>query len=39
MKQADKNYNNYDRLWKMRTSSDQLNDAYNKFCSPSEHIL
>jgi hypothetical protein len=33
-----KNDNNYDRLWKLRTLCDQLNDAYAEFCSPFEHL-
>jgi hypothetical protein len=27
----------YDRLWKIRTVSDKLNEAYAKFYNPSEH--
>jgi len=30
MKQPDGENNNYDRLWKIRTHWDQLNDAYAK---------
>jgi hypothetical protein len=29
---------NYDRLWKMRTIFDKLNDAYTKYYSPTEHL-
>jgi hypothetical protein len=39
MNQPDKNNNNCDRLWKMRTLSDQLSDAYAKFYSPAEHLV
>jgi len=28
----------YDRLWKVRTVFDKLNEAYAKFCNPSEHL-
>ena len=28
----------YDRLWKLRTVFDKLNDAYAKFYNPSEHL-
>ena len=28
----------YDRLWKLRTIFDKLNDAYAKFYNPSEHL-
>jgi hypothetical protein len=28
----------YDRLWKLRTIFDTLNQAYAKFCNPSEHL-
>jgi hypothetical protein len=38
MKQPDKNDNNYDTLWKMKTPSDQQNDTYAKFYMPSEHL-
>jgi hypothetical protein len=37
IKHPDKNGNNYDRLWKVRTLSDQFIDAYTKFYSPSKH--
>jgi hypothetical protein len=28
----------YDRLWKVRTVFDKLNEAYTKFYNPSEHL-
>jgi hypothetical protein len=28
----------YDRLWKIRTVFDKLNEAYAKFYNPSEHL-
>ena len=28
----------YDRLWKLKTVSDKLNEAYAKFYNPSEHL-
>jgi hypothetical protein len=28
----------YDRLWKLRTFFDKLNEAYTKFCNPLEHL-
>jgi len=28
----------YDRLWKLRTVFDKLNEAYAKFYNPSEHL-
>jgi hypothetical protein len=28
----------YDRLWKIRTVFDKLNEAYDKFYNPSEHL-
>jgi len=28
----------YDRLWKLRTVFDKLNEAYTKFYNPSEHL-
>ena len=28
----------YDRLWKLRTVFDTLNEAYAKFYNPSEHL-
>ena len=28
----------YDRLWKLRTVFDKLNEAYAKFCNPSDHL-
>jgi len=36
MNQPNKNDNNYDRFWKMRTLFDQLNDSYAKFYSQSK---
>jgi hypothetical protein len=29
---------NYDRLWKIRTIFNSLNDAYEKYYNPSEHL-
>jgi hypothetical protein len=37
MNQPHKN-DKYDRLWKMRTLFDQLNDAYANFYNPFEHL-
>jgi hypothetical protein len=37
MNQAEKN-DNYDRLWKMVTVSNQLNDDYAEFYNASEHL-
>jgi hypothetical protein len=34
----DKTDENYDRLWKMRTIFDKLNDAYAKYYSPIEYL-
>ena len=28
----------YDRLWKLRTVFDKINEAYAKFYNPSEHL-
>ena len=28
----------YDRLWKLRTVFDKLNEAHAKFCNPLEHL-
>ena len=28
----------HDRLWILRTVFDKLNEAYAKFCNPSEHL-
>ena len=28
----------YDRLWKLKTVSDKLNETYTKFYNPSEHL-
>jgi len=39
MNQPDNNDNNCNRLWKMRTLSDQLKDAYAKFYNTSEHLV
>jgi hypothetical protein len=36
--QPDKTDENYDRLWKMRTIFEKLNDAYAKYYSPTEHL-
>jgi predicted nucleotidyltransferase len=36
--EPDKTAENYDRLWKMRTIFDKLNDAYAKYYSPTEHL-
>jgi hypothetical protein len=36
--EPDKTDENYDRLWKMRTIFDKLNDAYAKYYSPPEHL-
>jgi hypothetical protein len=36
--EPDKTDENYDRLWKMRTSFDKLNDVYAKYYSPSEYL-
>jgi len=38
MKLPEKNDNNYDRLWKIITLFDQINNTYAKFYSPSEHL-
>jgi hypothetical protein len=34
--EIDKNYENYDRLWKIRDISEMLNNAYAKFYNPSD---
>jgi hypothetical protein len=34
----DKRDDNFDKLWKMRTIFDMLNDAYAKYYSPTEHL-
>jgi hypothetical protein len=36
--EPDKRDDNFDRLWKMRTIFDMLNDAYAKYYSPTEHL-
>jgi hypothetical protein len=36
--ESDKNYENSDRLWKIRQVFDMLNVAYSKFYNPSEHL-
>jgi predicted nucleotidyltransferase len=36
--QSDKTDENYNRLWKMRTIFEKLNDAYAKYYSPTEHL-
>jgi hypothetical protein len=38
MNQPDKTDKCYDRLWKIRTLFDKLNDAYAEFYSPTEHL-
>jgi hypothetical protein len=37
--ETDKQANYYDCLWKIRTISDTLNDAYEKYYNPSEHLV
>jgi hypothetical protein len=37
-KKPDETTKNYDRLWKMRTISEKLNDSYAKYYSPTEHL-
>jgi hypothetical protein len=34
----DKTQENYDRLWKLRTVFDILNDYFGKYYNPSEHL-
>jgi hypothetical protein len=34
----DERDDNFDRLWKMRSISDMLSDAYAKYYSPTEHL-
>ncbi|PNF17185.1 hypothetical protein B7P43_G06584 [Cryptotermes secundus] len=34
----DRQADNYDRLWKIRTIFDTLNDGYEKYYNPSEHL-
>jgi hypothetical protein len=36
--ETDRNADSYDRLWKIRTIFDTLNDAYEKYYNPSEHL-
>jgi hypothetical protein len=36
--EPDKRDDNFDRLWKMRTIFDMLNDSYAKYYSPTEHL-
>jgi hypothetical protein len=36
--EPDKTDENYDRLWKIRTIFNKLNDAYAKYYSPTEHL-
>jgi hypothetical protein len=36
--EPDKTDENYDRLWKVKTIFDKLNDAYAKYYSPTEHL-
>jgi hypothetical protein len=36
--EIDREAENYDRLWKIRTIFDTLNDAYEKYYNPSEHL-
>jgi hypothetical protein len=36
--EPDKRDDNFDRLWKMRTIFDMLNDAYVKYYNPTEHL-
>jgi hypothetical protein len=36
--EIDKQADNYDRLWKIRTIFDTLNDSYEKYYNPSEHL-
>jgi hypothetical protein len=38
MNQVDKTDKNYDRLWKIRSLTDTLNDTSAKFYNPSEHL-
>jgi hypothetical protein len=37
--EPDKTDENYDRLWKIRTIFDKLNDAFAKYYSPTEHSV
>jgi hypothetical protein len=36
--EIDRQADNYDRLWKIQTISDTLNDEYEKYYKPSEHL-
>jgi hypothetical protein len=36
--EPDKRDDNFDILWKMKSISDMLNDAYAKYYSPTEHL-
>jgi hypothetical protein len=36
--EPDKTDENYERLWKIRTIFDKLNDAYAKYYSPTKHL-
>jgi hypothetical protein len=36
--EIDRQADNYDRLWKIRTIFDTLNDEYGKYYNPSEHL-
>ncbi|PNF43126.1 hypothetical protein B7P43_G18025 [Cryptotermes secundus] len=36
--EIDRNDDSYDRLWKIRTIFDTLNDAFEKYYNPSEHL-
>ncbi|PNF42631.1 hypothetical protein B7P43_G01270 [Cryptotermes secundus] len=36
--ETDRNANSYDRLWKIRTIFDTLNDAHEKYYNPYEHL-
>ncbi|PNF30070.1 hypothetical protein B7P43_G04241 [Cryptotermes secundus] len=36
--ETDRNADSYDRLWKIRTIFDTLNEAYEKYYNPPEHL-
>jgi hypothetical protein len=36
--EIDRQANNYDQLWKIRTIFETLNDAYKKYYNPLEHM-
>jgi hypothetical protein len=36
--EIDRQANNYDQLWKIKTIFDTQNDAYKKYYNPSEHL-